>query len=47
MDKVPTNFNFEKRVLRNVYQTRKSIDYLTKYNEIADKLLPEYRDMLL
>ena len=47
VDKLPTNLNFEKKILQNMFVRRQSRDVLTQYNEIADKLLPEYRDLLL
>lgn len=47
VDKFPINFGFEKKFLNNMFPKRKSTDILTHYNEIADKLLPEFRDLLL
>ncbi|CDW80202.1 UNKNOWN [Stylonychia lemnae] len=47
VDRLPTNFNFEKKILRSSVPKRIIQDIGSQYSEIADKLLPEYRDILL
>jgi hypothetical protein len=47
-DKVyKSNFSFEKKFLMTQHTKKRPSDILAQYSEIADKLLPEFRDLLI
>lgn len=44
---MPLNFNFEKKILKNMHFKKSYQNIQNKYNDIAENLQPEYRNMII